>query len=42
MHIEFTMKKYMDIQIGENIRSKIVHFCHPIVTEYSLLMSDTY
>ena len=34
MHIGFTMKKYMGIQIGDNIRSKIVNPLHTDVTEY--------
>ena len=34
MHIAFTMQKYMGIQIGENIRSKMVNPCHTNVTEY--------
>ena len=32
----------MSIQIGENIRSKIINLCHTNVAEYSSLMSGRY
>ena len=34
MRIDFTMRKYMAIQIGENIRSKKANPCHTNVMEY--------
>ena len=34
MHIDFTMKKYTGIQIGENIKSKKANTCHTNAIEY--------
>ena len=42
MRIDFTMKKYMAIQIGENIWSKKANPCHTNVIEYWSLMSERY
>ena len=38
MHIAFTMQKYMGIQIGENMRSKMVNPCHTNVSHKRILI----